>query len=78
LDGCAWYKSDWFLDEALTRNVTLKVLHPHLSDKTQALDLGLFGITKRALTKMRQDSQKSGQLNQLIQLLSAWHIAATP
>jgi hypothetical protein len=54
------------------------MLPPHSSEKTQTLDLGLFGIIKQALTKLRLDSQKSAQSNELIRLLSAGHIAATP
>jgi hypothetical protein len=38
----------------------------------------LFGITKEALTKVRLDSEKSPQSNQLIRMPSAWHVAATP
>jgi hypothetical protein len=38
----------------------------------------LFGIAKQALTKVRLDSEKSAQSNQLIRMLSAWHVAATP
>jgi hypothetical protein len=69
LDGCPLHESDWFLDEALTQNVTLHAFPPHSSDKTQAVDLGLFGITKQTLTKVRPDSQESTQSNQLIRLL---------
>jgi hypothetical protein len=81
LDGCTSHESDWFLDEALTQQATLHTLHvlpPHSSDKMQALDLGLFGITKQALTKVRPDPEKSPQSNQLIRMLSACHVAATP
>jgi hypothetical protein len=78
LDGCTSHKSNWFLDVALTHQVTLHVLPAHSSDKTQALDLGLFGITKQGLTKVRVDPEKSAQSNQLIRMLSAWHVAATP
>jgi hypothetical protein len=49
-----------------------------LSDKRQALDLGLPGITKQALTNVRPYSQKPAQSNQLIRLVSAWEVAATP
>jgi hypothetical protein len=76
--GRTSHESDLFLDEALTHHVTLHVLPPQSSDKTQALDLGLFGITKQALTKVRPDSEKSAQTNQLIRMLSAWDVAATP
>jgi hypothetical protein len=59
-------EAKWFLDEA------------HSSDKTQALDLSFFGITKQALTKVRPHSEKSAQSNQLIRMFSAWYVAATP
>jgi hypothetical protein len=78
LDGCTSHESDWFLNEALMRHVTLHVLPRHSSDKTQALDLGLFGITKQAPPKERPDSEKSAQSNQLIRMLSTWHVASTP
>jgi hypothetical protein len=48
---------------------------PHSSDQTQAVDLGLLGITKQALTKVRPDSEKSAQSNQLIRMLSASYVA---
>jgi hypothetical protein len=53
LDGCTSHESDWFPDEALVRHVTLHIMPPHSSDKTQALDLGLFGITKQTIPKVR-------------------------
>jgi hypothetical protein len=59
LDDCTAHESDWLLDEPVTHHVTLHVPPPHSSDQTQALDLGLFGITKQALTKVRLDSEKS-------------------
>jgi hypothetical protein len=78
LDGCTCHNSDWFLDEALAMHVDLHFLPPHSSDRTQPLDLGLFGLTKRSLTKVRPDPEKSMQSNQLIRMLCAWFSAATP
>jgi hypothetical protein len=77
IDGCICHDSDWFLDEALARNVIRHWLQPHSSDKTQPLDLGLFGLTKQALGKVRVDPDKTAQSNQFIRMLCAWHIAAT-
>jgi hypothetical protein len=76
LDGCSSHDSHWFLDESLARGTTLQILPPHSSDRTHALDLGLFGITKCALAKVRSDPEKSAQSNQLIRMLCAWHTAA--
>jgi hypothetical protein len=59
-------------------NVIFHVLPYYSVDKTQALDLGLFGITKQGLPKVRPGSRKSAQSNLLIRLISSWHIAATP
>jgi hypothetical protein len=59
IDGRTSHDSDWFLDEALARDVILHWLPPHSSDKTQPLDLGLFGLTKQALRKVRIDPYKT-------------------
>jgi hypothetical protein len=78
LGGCTSHESDWCLDEPVTQELIVHVLPPHSSDNKQALDLGLLGITKQALTKVRPDPEKSAQSNQLIRMLSAWYVAATP
>jgi hypothetical protein len=59
IGGCTCHDSDWFLDEALARNVILHWLPPHSSDKTRPLDLGLFALTKQALHKVRTDPDKT-------------------
>jgi hypothetical protein len=71
IGSCTCRDSDWFLDEALARNVILHWLPSHSSDKTQPLDFGLFGLTKQALRKVRIDPDKTAQSNQLIMMLRA-------
>jgi hypothetical protein len=78
IDGCTCRDSDWFLDEALARNVILHWLPSRSSDKMQPLDFGLFGLTEQAIRKVRIDPDKTAQSNQLIRMLCAWHIAVTP
>jgi hypothetical protein len=78
LDRCACHTSDWFLDEALALRVELHFLPPHSPDKTQPFDLGLFGLIKRALTKVRPDPNKSCQSNQLLRMLAVWFSVAMP
>jgi hypothetical protein len=77
IDSCTCHDSDWFRDEMLARNVILHWLPPHSSDKTQPLDLDLFGLIKQVLRKVRIDPDKTAQSNQFIMMLCAWHIAAT-
>jgi hypothetical protein len=62
-DDCTSHESDGLLDEALMGNVTFHYLPPQSYNKTSALDLGLFGITKQALAKGRSDPQKTAQFN---------------
>jgi hypothetical protein len=52
IDGCTSQESDWFLDEALMWNMRFHVVLRHLSDHKQALDLGLFVITRQPLPKV--------------------------
>jgi hypothetical protein len=66
LDRCTCHTCVWFLDEAPALRVDLRFLPPHSSDKTRPLDFRLFGLTKRALTKVRPDPNKSYQSNQLL------------
>jgi hypothetical protein len=66
-----------FLQEVLHGDVEVLFLPPHLSDKTQPLDLDPFGLTKRAIRRIRPNQALTKQLNQLIRLLSAWYVAAT-
>jgi hypothetical protein len=62
----------------LAKGVVVHSLPPHSSDNTQPLDFGLFGLTKQAVRRVRTDSEKTAQSNQLIRMLCAWHVAATP
>jgi hypothetical protein len=78
LDGCTSHESDWCLVEGLAHQLILHVLPPHSSENKQALGLGLLRITTQALTKVQPDSEKSEQSNQLIRMLSAWYVVATP
>jgi hypothetical protein len=77
-DGCTNHDFDWFLEKALARGMILYWLPLHSSSRTQPLDLGLFGLTKRALNNMRPDSNKTAQSNQLIRVLHTLHLAGTP
>jgi hypothetical protein len=65
-DHCPCHTSAWFLDEALALRADLHFLPLHSLEKTQPLDFRLFGLTKRALTKVGPDSNKSYQSNQLL------------
>jgi hypothetical protein len=46
--------------------------------KTQLVDFGLFGLTKQAVSKVRPGPDKTAQSSQLIRVLCASNIAATP
>jgi hypothetical protein len=78
IDGCTWHHCDWVLDEAVAKGVVLHWLPPHSSDETQPLDLGVFGLTRQALRRVRTNPEKTAQSNQWIRMLCAWHVAATP
>jgi hypothetical protein len=81
IDGCTCHDSDWLLDEASGTAFVLSFIWFPASFrpiKTQPLDLGLFGLTKQAISKVRLDPDKTVQSSQLIRMFCAWHIAATP
>jgi hypothetical protein len=44
----------------------------------QRLDLGLLGLTKQAIRKVRPDPDMTAQSNQVARMLCAWHVAAMP
>ena len=78
LDGCSSHSTDFFLDECTYNGITIFELPPNCSDQIQVLDLGMFGIQKRAVKKVRPSQRFSPQSKELIKICTAWQQVATP
>ena len=78
LDGCSAHSTDYFLDECLYHGITLFQIPPNSSDQVQVLDLGVFGIQKRAVKKVRPSERFSPQSKEIIKICSSWQQIATP
>lgn len=78
LDGCSCHCNDYFLDECIYRKIFPIFLVPHSSDQTQMLDLGIFGIQKKNISKIRPEKNLSSQSKQIIKILNSWFSVATP
>ena len=78
LDGCSSHSTDDFLEECMYNGITIFELPPNCSDQIQVLDLGVFGIQKSGLKKVRPPNRFSAQSKELIKICSSWQQAATP
>ena len=78
LDGCSSHSTDYFLDECLYNGVTTFRAPAHSSDQCQVLDLGVFGIQKKATKKVRPSERFSQQSKEIIKIFSSWQHVATP
>ena len=78
LDGCSAHSTDFFLDECVYNGIRIFELPPNASDQIQVLDLGVFGIQKRATKKIRPAERFSQQTKELIKICSSWQSVATP
>ena len=64
----------------LSNNGIIKIpLIAHSSDKTQMLDIGVFGNTKMNQQRIHPSEQNlSNQTKQLVKLLGAWQVSTHP
>ena len=79
LDNCTCHEGD-IVDNMLSNNGIIKIpLIAHSSDKTQMLDIGVFGNTKMNQQRIHPSEQNlSNQTKQLVKLLYAWQASTHP
>lgn len=78
LDGCSCHCNDDFLNECIYQNVIPIFLAPHSSDQAQMLDLGIFGVQKMHIPKIKPDKNLSDLTKQVVKIVDSWRAAATP
>lgn len=77
-DNCTAHEGD-MIDDIMTENGIYSIpLVSHSSDKTQMLDLGLFGTVKTAQSRIYLPDGLSTQTTQIARLLAAWGAVAHP
>ena len=78
LDGFSVHHSPAFEAMCQEENVVLMFYPPHMSDQLQPCDLGLFGNQKRWQPNISVDKTFNIQTRQVIRILDALRMAATP
>jgi hypothetical protein len=78
LDDCPTHYLDDFLAVCADVGVLPLFLPPHSSGRTQALDVGIFGIHKRGTSRAFPPDWLTAQSKQICRLLSAWFAISTP
>ena len=77
LDGFGPHSSDEFLNGCTENGVIPLPIPPHSSDQTQMLDLGIFGVQKTRMQRMRYDSELNKQTIQIMKIVDSFTQAAT-
>jgi hypothetical protein len=78
LDGCTAHSSPRVNQLCEANNVKLFPLPPHSSNQLQALDLSLFGVTKRLMARVNRMETVNVQSKHIAQVVCAFLSAATP
>jgi hypothetical protein len=78
LDQCTAHSSDLIDELYLEHNINLIQLPPHSSNQLQALDLSIFGITKKYISQFNNLDSLSIQSNHIVKIYNAFVEASTP
>jgi hypothetical protein len=78
LDGCSAHDGDFFLDLCMEHNIIPFPIPPHSSKQVQPLDLCVFGVTKRLMTRLNRMDEANVQSVHMARLFSAFHSACNP
>jgi hypothetical protein len=78
LDGCSAHDGDFFLDLCMEHNVIRLPIPAHSSNEVQPLDLCIFGVTKRLMTRLNRIDETNVQSVHRARLFSAFHSACKP
>jgi hypothetical protein len=73
LDGCSAYDGDFFFDLCLQHNIIPCYIPPHSSNQVQPLDLCVFGVTKRLMTRLNKMDKENIQSVHAGKFVSAFH-----
>ena len=77
LDGLKQHFCDYFEDECYAFNVDLAVIPPHTSDQIQPLDLLLFAIAKKNVSRIHPNKELSSQSQDILKVFSGMQSAST-
>jgi hypothetical protein len=78
LDNCSCHMADRFTELCRAERVIPLYFPPHSSNQLQPLDLLVFGVTKRLLTRMNRLDSINIQSAHIAQVVCAFMSAATP
>lgn len=77
MDGFGAHLSEGVIELAVREKVIILIIPSHSSHLIQCLDVGLFGVHKRAIAAQAKDVNLSYQTNQIIKNYSSWQRIAT-
>jgi hypothetical protein len=78
LDGCSVHDGDFFLDLCMEHNVVRHPIPAHSSNQVQPLDLCVFEVTKRLMTRLNRMGEANVQSVHVARLFSAFPSAWNP
>jgi hypothetical protein len=78
LDGYSAHDGDFFLDLCMEHNLVPCPIPPHSSNQVQPLDLCVFGVTKRLMTRLNRMNEANVHSVHGARLFSAFHSACSP
>jgi hypothetical protein len=78
LDGCSADDGDFFIDLCMEHSVVPFPIPLHSFNQVQPLDLSVFGVTKRLMTRLNRMDEANVQPVQIAQLFTAFHSACNP
>jgi hypothetical protein len=78
LDGCSAHDGDFFRDVCMEHHVVPFPIPPHSSSQVQPLDLCVFGVTKRLMTRLDKMDEANVQSVHVASLFSAFHSGCNP
>jgi hypothetical protein len=76
VDGCPVRDGDFFPDLCMEKNA-IPIL-PHSSNQVQTIDLTIFGVTQRLITRLNKMEPRNVQSNHITKFVSAFHSAVNP
>jgi hypothetical protein len=78
LDNCSPHRDKEAMDLCLANKIKFIFLPPHSSHQLQCLDVSLFGLTKKNLSKYNQKGILNVQTHHIVEVASSFVQAATP
>ena len=77
LDGCTCHYTREVMQNAIKNKIIIAIIPPHTSHLIQCLDVGVFGVHKRAMSMYSNDDDVTYQTNQNLKNYNCWQKVTT-